>query len=95
MPTYVVLWADNPGLNPGDDFAPLSVEGHPGLHFWYQEFVEHAAQLRESGTIPDYWVRFAGVQPDGSWRKWRCGGELFQAANPTELEVKVAERQWS
>ena len=52
MPTYVVLWADNPGLNPGDDFAPLQVQGHPGLMFWYQEFVPEAAAQKDVGTVP-------------------------------------------
>jgi hypothetical protein len=95
MAKYVVLWANHPGLHPGDDFAPLDVSGHPSLKFWYQEYVPEAAAQKEPETIPDYWVHFAGQQPDGSWQGFRWGGELLEAANLAELLQRATSRQWN
>jgi hypothetical protein len=85
MPQYVVLCADNPGLHPGDDYAPLEIQLHSGLFFWYREYSGLTPTGSEMPRIPQYWMEN---------RPWKVGGRLLEATDLADLRAQVAQHQW-
>jgi hypothetical protein len=87
MPTYVVSFSTRRDLHPGDDNAPLEVQGHPDFLFWYREWQAGPTVLALE-YMPLYWVK------DGAKDGWQVGGRMVQAASKEALQVAMAGMQW-